>query len=105
MKATWQSPVSTDVNLALIQRTVQSVAVAKLMDLAANTNASSGVRTVANEALRSLDASLKRTVATGDTAAHYRSTVDDIERFLARPFEPRKPSTQLATPPGDPIGN
>ncbi|MEQ1765093.1 MAG: zinc-dependent metalloprotease [Pyrinomonadaceae bacterium] len=105
MNTTWRSPVSTDANLALIQRTVQSVAVQRLMDLASNTNASYEVRTVANEVLRSLATSLKRIVATGDTAAHYRSTVDEIERFLARPAEPRKPSTPLATPPGDPIGN
>ena len=76
------------------------------MDLAANANASSEVRTVANEALRSLVAALKRMVSTADnTAAHYRSTIDDIERFLARPAEPRKPTSPLAVPPGDPIGN
>jgi hypothetical protein len=102
---TWRSPLSADSNLALIQRTVQSVVVSDLMDLAANANASSEVRTVANEALRTLAASLKRAVVTGDTAAHYRSTVDEIERFLARPAEPRKPTSPLATPPGDPIGN
>jgi len=102
---TWRSPISVEANLALIQRTVQSVVVSDLMDLAANVNASSEVRTVANEALRSLAGSLKRAVVNGDTGAHYRSTVDEIERFLARPAEPRKPSTPLATPPGDPIGN
>lgn len=106
MKATWQSPVSADANTALIQRTVQGVVVSDLMDLAANVNASSEVRTVANEALRSLVTSLKRMVSTPDsTAAHYRSTIDDIERFLARPAEPRKPTSPLAVPPGDPIGN
>ncbi|MEO5860373.1 MAG: zinc-dependent metalloprotease [Pyrinomonadaceae bacterium] len=102
---TWRSPVSGDANTALIQRTVQSVVVSDLMDLAANANASFEVRTVANEALRSLAASLKRAVVIGDTLPHYRSTIDEIERFLARPGEPRKPSTPLATPPGDPIGN
>jgi hypothetical protein len=75
------------------------------MDLAANTNANSQVRTVATEALRTLAASLKRVPASGDTASHYRATVDDIEKFLARPAEPRKATTPLATPPGDPIGN
>jgi len=102
---TWRSSISADANHALIQRTVQSVVVSELMDLAANGNAGSEVRSVANEALRPLAASLKRAVVAGDTGAHYRSTVDEIERFLARPAEPRKPSTPLATPPGDPIGN
>ena len=105
IKATWRSPAPVDANVAVIQRAVQSVVVSKLMDLAANANANSQVRTVATEALRSLAASLKRTPSTGDTAAHYRSTVDDIEKFLARPAEPRKATTPLATPPGDPIGN
>lgn len=105
IKATWRLPVPRELELAIIQRVVQNVAVTRLMDLAANANANSQVRTVANAALRSLAASLKRTRATGDTAAHYRSTVDDIEKFLARPMEPRKPTTPLATPPGDPIGN
>jgi hypothetical protein len=105
INSTWRSPVPADAKLALIQRTVQGIAVARLMDLATNANASSEVRTVANEALRSLAASLKRSVANTDIAAQYRSTVDDIERFLARPAEPRKPSPPLATPPGDPIGN
>jgi hypothetical protein len=53
--------------------------------------------------LRSLLARLKRPV-TGDAATHYRSTADDIERFLARPDAPRKQTSPLATPPGDPIG-
>lgn len=105
LNATWRSPVSPDANTALIQRTIQSVVVSDLMELAANASANSEVRTVANEALRSLAASLKRIVATGDAAAHNRTTVDDIERFLARPAEPKKPASPLAVPPGDPIGN
>ena len=38
------------------------------------------------------------------TDAYLRATHDDIERFLARPAEPRKRTTPLPTPPGDPIG-
>jgi hypothetical protein len=49
-------------------------------------------------------ARLKRPT-TGDAATHYRSTADDIERFLTRPDAPRKQTSPLATPPGDPIGN
>jgi hypothetical protein len=75
------------------------------MDLASNTNARSQVRAIANESLRVLHATLKRTVATGDAAAHNRWLAEEIEKFLARPAEPRKPVTPLAVPPGDPIGN
>ena len=105
LKATWRTPSSADAELALVQRSVQSVAVVRLMDLAANVNAQLHVRSVASEALRSLAASLKRSTAIGDTAVHNRWTVDEIEKFLARPAEPRKPVAPLATPPGDPIGN
>ncbi len=105
MKATWKNPVSPDANQTAIARAVQSLTVSRLMDLAANATAQPQVRAVATEALRSLAATLKRTPASGDTAAHYRATADDIERFLTRPDAPRKQTTTLATPPGDPIGN
>ena len=105
IKATWKTPVSPDANQTAIARAVQSLTVSRLMDLAANATAQPQVRAVATEALRSLAATLKRTPASGDTAAHYRATADDIERFLTRPDAPRKQTTTLATPPGDPIGN
>ena len=105
MKATWKAAVSADANQAVIQRAVQTLAVSRLMDLAANDRAQPQVRSVASDALRSLLATLKRTPATGETAAHYRSTADDIDRFLTRPDAPRRQTTPIATPPGDPIGN
>jgi hypothetical protein len=105
MKATWRTPYSLKANEAAVQRAVQSQVVSRLMDLAANSNAQAQVRSVATEALRSLMATLKRTPAAGENAAHYRSTVDDIERFLTRPDAPRKQTSPLPPPPGDPIGN
>jgi hypothetical protein len=103
VKTAW-SPTA-DANQAVIQRSIQSVAVTRLMDLAANERAHSQVRAVASDTLRSLLATLKRTVATGEAAAFNRSLVDDITRFLERPDAPRKQTAPLATPPGDPIGN
>ncbi len=100
----WGAPYSANAKEAAVQRAVQSVVVSELMDLAADANARSQVRAVATETLRSLLARLKRPV-TGDAATHYRSTADDIERFLTRPDAPRKQTSPLATPPGDPIGN
>ncbi|MFL6466358.1 MAG: zinc-dependent metalloprotease, partial [Pyrinomonadaceae bacterium] len=105
MRVTWRAPISADTEQAIIQRAVQSLVVGRLMDLAANERAQAQVRAVATESLRSLMATLRRTPATGETAAHYRVTVDDIDRFLTRPDAPRKQSTPLTTPPGDPIGN
>lgn len=105
LKATWKTAAPTDARQAAVQRAVQSLTVTRLMDLAANANAQTQVRATATEALRNLQATLKRTPApAGDTAAHYRATVDDIERFLTRPDQPRKPTAPLPAPPGDPIG-
>lgn len=104
LKATWKTPAPPDSYQAAIQRTIQSLTVTRLMDLAANPNAQPQVRAVATESLRSLQAALKRAVTTGDAAAHNHQTIDDIERFLTRPNEPRKPTAPLPTPPGDPIG-
>jgi hypothetical protein len=105
MKATWRAPISPDVSEAVVQRAVQSLVVMRLMDLASNDRAQTQVRSIATESLRSLMTSLKRAPAIGDTAAHNRATVDDVERFLTRPDAPRKQTAPLPTPPGDPIGS
>ncbi len=104
VKATWKTAAPIDPKQIAVERAVQSLTVTRLMDLAANANAQPQVRATANEALRNLQAMLKRTPATGDTAAHYRATVDDIERFLTRPDAPRRQTAPLPAPPGDPIG-
>jgi hypothetical protein len=84
---------------------VQSLVVERLMDLAADADASTQVRAVASSSLRTL---LSGVTAGGSedsaTDAHLRATHEEIERFLARPVEPRKRTTPLPTPPGDPIG-
>lgn len=105
IKATWGSPVSANAREAEIERGIESLVVTRLMELAADADARPQVRAIATNALRSLAASLNRTRSVGDAAAHDRSTVEDIERFLSRPFEPTKRTPPLATPPGDPIGN
>jgi predicted Zn-dependent protease len=104
VKATWKTPVLNDAKQLAVQRAVQSLTVSRLMDLAANADAGAQVRAVSVEALRNLQTMLKRAAATGDTAAHYRATLDDIERFLTRPDLPRKQTAPLQNPPGDPIG-
>ncbi|MFZ1701592.1 MAG: zinc-dependent metalloprotease [Pyrinomonadaceae bacterium] len=105
VKATWGSPISANPNLAVVQRAVQSLTVSSLMELAANDRARTQVRAVATEALRVLGGRLKRLPGIGDSGTHNRATAEDIERFLARPDAPRKQTTTLTTPPGDPIGN
>jgi hypothetical protein len=105
MKATWRSPAQADPRNAEIKRAIESLVVTRLMELASEQGARPQVRAIASDALRSLSAYLKRAAAVGDAAAHNRSTVEDIDRFLIRPFEPAKRTPPLPTPPGDPIGN
>ncbi len=104
---TWFASPLKDEYQAAIARAVQSLTVTRLMDLAANADAAPGVRAVASGALRHLAETLNMTIAPAPdatTQAHRRATLEDIERFLARPAEPRKRTAPLPTPPGDPIG-
>jgi hypothetical protein len=101
---TWRTPVPTDAYHAAVRRGVQSLVVTRLMDLAANADASSQVRAVATAHLRGLLNDTATPTRDEATSAHLSATHDDIERFLARPAEPRKRTPPLATPPGDPIG-
>ncbi|MDT5268622.1 MAG: hypothetical protein QOH49_808 [Acidobacteriota bacterium] len=106
---TWRAPVRRDPYQAAVQRAVQSLVVTRLMDLAADDNASPQVRGVATEGLRGLllsdTASGINTADLEPTAAHLHSTHEEIERFLARPDAPRKRTPPPPTPPGDPIGS
>jgi DNA-binding transcriptional regulator YbjK len=105
LQRTWHTPVPRDGYHAAVQRGVQSLVVTRLMDLAADADASTQVRAVATESLRALLlGETANATGTDATGIHLRATHDDIERFLARPAEPRKRTTPLPTPPGDPIG-
>ncbi len=106
---TWREPVPRDPYHAAVQRAVQSLVVARLMDLAADDNAAPQVRGVAAEGLRWLllsdTAKGGNAIGFDPTDAHLRSTREEIERFLARPDAPRKRTTPPPAPPGDPIGS
>ena len=102
---TWKTAGARDSYQAAISRAVQSLAVTRLMDLAANADAAPQVRATATEALRELSEYLKTPSQDATGAAHRRATRDDIERFLTRPDQPRKQTAPIAPPPGDPIGS
>jgi hypothetical protein len=102
---TWKPAGARDAYQAAISRAVQSLAVTRLMDLAANADAAPQVRATATEALRELSEYLKTPSQDVTAAAHRRGTRDDIERFLTRPDQPRKQTVPIAPPPGDPIGS
>jgi hypothetical protein len=101
---TWLDPAPRDAYHAAIARAVQSLTVTRLMDTAANADAAPQVRAAATETLRDLNERLKLPSPDATTGAHRRATREDIERFLARPDAPRKQSTPLPIPQGDPIG-
>jgi hypothetical protein len=105
IKSTWKTAPLKNGYHQTIARAVQSVMVTRLMELAANGDASSQVRAVATESLRELAASLKFAGTPGANAAHRRATRDDIERFLTRPDATRKQTAPLPMPAGDPIGS
>jgi Met-zincin/Domain of unknown function (DUF5117) len=103
--ATWKASASSNGYHSALQRTVQSVVVRELIELAANENAAQQVRAVANESLRAMLPELKRVgMLEATELAHRRFWADEIERFLTRPDATRKRTTPLPTPPGDPIG-
>lgn len=85
---TWRAAPEADAHHLAIRKAVQSLVVTRLMDLAANAEASTLVRADASEALRSLGAELAaepRADGRGLGAAHVNQTIDDITRFLTRP--------------------
>ena len=105
INSTWKVAPGKNAYHQAITRAVQSLTVTRLMELAANGEASPQVRAVATESLRELSASLKLATEPGANAAHRRATQEDIERFLARPDATRKQTAPLPTPAGDPIGS
>ena len=106
LAATWEGAEPRDRYAAAVRRTVQSLTATRLMDLAANADASPQVRAVASGALHEL---ARRPPPGGPASenelAHRRAVVEEIERFLARPAEPRRRTPPLPRPPGDPIGS
>ena len=78
---------------------MQSLVVQRLMDLAADTSATSAVRAHASAGLRRI-----KTLTAAAATAHAAGTREDITRFLTRPAEPFKKTDPLPTPAGEPIG-
>jgi hypothetical protein len=101
---TWKLQPGRGGYRSALAEAVQSLVVTRLMDLAANADASAQVRGVATESLRDLERKLKSRALPAISLSHRRATIDDIERFLARPDAIRKQTSPLPSPPGDPIG-
>jgi hypothetical protein len=99
VQKTWSGVKPADGYGQAVQETVQDVVVERLMDLAADGDASPQVRAQAAAGLRRIK-TITGTIAT----AHAAAARDDITRFLARPSEPYKKTAPLPVPAGEPIG-
>ncbi|HEV2721706.1 MAG TPA: zinc-dependent metalloprotease [Thermoanaerobaculia bacterium] len=81
-------------------------AASHLMTLANDASADPQVRADASEGLRRLHARLDdKGVTDAGELAHRHALREDIERFLARPDQPRTQPKPPDVPPGPPIGN
>jgi hypothetical protein len=102
---TWFAPAAASPSLTAIAETVQSLVLARLMDLAADATATTAVRAEATAGLRTLRRRLEAgTAGAGTSPAHRHATNDEIARFLARPDAPQRRTPSLPTPAGEPIG-
>jgi hypothetical protein len=99
VRKTWSAPRATDGYGQNIQEAVQNLVITRLMDLAANADASSLVRADASAGLRRI-----RAIAGPMSSAHGAAAREDITRFLQRPDAAHKRTDPLPTPPGEPIG-
>jgi hypothetical protein len=87
-----------------LARAVQRSMVDRLMDLAAAAPMPQ-VRAEAAQRLRYLRAELRAPALDPARQAHERLLIEDIGRFLDRPWEPRERREPLSPPPGSPIGD
>ena len=91
---TWGAPRAADRYGRAIQGAVETLTVTRLMELAADPNASADVRASATEGLRSV-----MKIAKLAANAHTLQTRDDITRFLNRPADVYKKTDPLKRPP------
>jgi len=102
---TWKAKTVRDGYGAQIQRGVQSLVVTRMMELAANSDASPEVRSSAAQTLRGLRAYLKTPEGLRLLTGHRLSAIEEIDRFLSRPDDVNRKTRAPETPPGDPIGS
>ena len=115
LTATWKAPRDADQRHRSLRRVTQRVALDSMMILGGSDNASPESRAYILDQLVSLGAELaKRDDNDPVTAAHYRQSARDIERYLENPKAnaPRsasaawggRPRSRFPLPPGPPLG-
>lgn len=92
---------------AELQRITQQVWTDLLMDAAHSTRYSPAVRARLTLHLRDIHAWLTNNASNSDeeSQAHRLAILDDVDRFLFRPFQPEEDQRSVTTPPGSPIGS
>jgi hypothetical protein len=90
---------------ASINRATARLFAMHTMELANNRDADPQVRAEASEGLRKLSAKLAAAATDVAEIAHRRALREDVERFLARPDQPRNAVRPPEVPPGPPIGD
>jgi hypothetical protein len=100
------APAAETPRTAELRRVIQDVAVRGLLELAASSRATPGVRSRVEARLARLEAELAAGAAPGTAAAaHRRLLAAEVHRWLGRPHAPVPlPAAAPAPPPGDPIG-
>lgn len=106
LNATWHALPSRVPYHAAIERAVERRLLERMMSLAGDPSVASGVRSDVHHRLRALHGALMKQGRRSDPSeiGHRRLAADDIDRFLARPWDQRKPTNPVQTPPGSPIG-
>ena len=103
----WLTDTPTNAYEAELQRIAQQVWTDALLDAAASSRQSPAVRARINLHLRDIHAWLSNntTEEEEETQAHRLALLDDIDRFLFRPYQPQEEQRSVTTPPGSPIGS
>ena len=101
LATTWGAAAPDDPYLAEVQRTIQRVVLDRLMEEAGSPRNTWPVRAVLSQTLRDLAAGLEGR----DARSAYESlALEDITRWLARPWGSTEPTPVPAAPEGSPIG-
>ena len=103
----WLEKEPSNAYAAELQRVTQQVWTDLLLDAAASMRYAPGVRSRISLHLRDIHAWLSANTPDTDeeTQAHRLAALDDIDRFLFRPYQPQEEHRTITTPPGSPIGS
>ncbi len=103
----WLEKEPSNAYAAELQRVTQQVWTDILLNAAASSRYAPAVRARISLHLRDIHAwlSAKTPDTDEETQGHRLAALDDIDRFLFRPYQPQEEHRTITTPPGSPIGS